>query len=148
MAIKHDYRFEILQEMRVQLLHVQADGDEHDIGVCNFSMGNVFGGRTMQYTGKLHPIDAEPEADEPPADHGDIVIKGETVKLSKQHFDIKVKWQNISNSARQWCGLYTRLKPVKFVIERENAVEGQVKQWQNVWTSKIVYEHRMNATGG
>jgi len=89
-------------------------------------MGQVFGGKTMQFSGKLRPKNAAADADEPPADHGDIVIKGETVKNSKQHFDIKVKWQNISNYEKVWygCGLIKKLKPVHFVIERESAIEG------------------------
>lgn len=93
-SVTMKFTFNCLQEMKVIFMH----GEEKPIGEMFFTLGQVVGGKTSSYTGKLGPVkdeetveDADAEAEDTP-DHGTVVITSETVVQSKQHFDFKLKW--------------------------------------------------------
>ena len=141
------FTFQLQQEMKVKFIH----GDDKPIGELEFNMSQLMGSKTQTFTGTLGPIknEEETEIDAEPEDHGSVTIVAETVKQSKQHFDIKLKWQNVNNYSKTCCSLFKSLKPVYFEIQREHLGNDDMQgNWMLVWKSKTIYEHRMNATGG
>ena len=95
-------------------------GDKN-IGELYFSMGEVVGGKTCTLERDLKEVKEEEIDEEPDKEdsHGKVTINAETVKQSKQHFDLKLKWQNINNYNKMCCSLFKSLKPVYFIIQRE-----------------------------